>query len=83
MTCTMSRIDNNEMAGMVDGHARFRGQVGMWGSRLADVADNVEKRMGWGGGVARVGSVGKAANTMGMARASISRAEVTELESMS
>lgn len=60
------RIDNNEMAGMVDGEEKFVGHVGMWNAR--GQADNVEKRMGWGEGEARVGSVGKAINTIGMAR---------------
>ncbi|KAJ7217663.1 glycosyl hydrolases family 31-domain-containing protein, partial [Mycena pura] len=58
-------IDNNEMAGLMDDEERFVGEVGMFGSP----GENVEMRMGWGGGEARVGSVGKAIQTMGMARA--------------
>ncbi|KAJ7761077.1 glycosyl hydrolases family 31-domain-containing protein [Mycena metata] len=57
-------IDNNEMSGMTDDEERFAGEVGLWGN----TGDNVETRMGWGGGEIRVGSVGKAVQTMGMAR---------------
>lgn len=62
------RIDNNEMAGMVDGASMFRGELGMWNARVPHMANNVEKRLGWGLGETCVGSVGKAINTMGMAR---------------
>ncbi|KAJ7121284.1 glycosyl hydrolases family 31-domain-containing protein [Mycena crocata] len=57
-------IDNNEMAGMLDDEERFVGEVGLFGKK----GENVETRMGWGGGEIRVGSVGKAIQTMGMAR---------------
>lgn len=40
----------------------------MWNA--SGVSDTVEKRMGWGLGGARVGSVGKAIQTIGMARVS-------------
>lgn len=56
------------MAGMVDGASTFRGEVGMWNARVPGLVDNVEKRMGWGSIVTRVGNVGKAINTIGMAR---------------
>jgi alpha-glucosidase len=60
------------MAGMVDDEARFQGEVGMWNASVegCPIAHNVEKRMGWRGGETRVGSVGKAIQTMGMARVS-------------
>lgn len=63
-------IDNNEMAGMIDDEVRFRGELGMYDAKVAGVKidDSVEKRCGWNGGEIRVGSVGKAINTMGMAR---------------
>ncbi|KAJ7141312.1 glycosyl hydrolases family 31-domain-containing protein [Mycena epipterygia] len=57
-------IDNNEMAGMTDDEERFVGEVGLFGPK----GDSVETRMGWGGGEIRLGSVGKAVQTMGMAR---------------
>ncbi|KAJ7091907.1 glycosyl hydrolases family 31-domain-containing protein [Mycena belliarum] len=57
-------IDNNEMAGMLDDEERFAGEEGMYGP----AGQSVEKRMGWGGGEIRLGSVGKAIQTMGMAR---------------
>ncbi|KAJ7495980.1 glycosyl hydrolases family 31-domain-containing protein [Mycena galericulata] len=57
-------IDNNEMAGMMDDEERFVGEVGVFGAK----GGSVEKRMGWGGGEIRLGSVGKAVQTMGMAR---------------
>lgn len=44
----------------------FKGELGMWNA--SGVSDTVEKRMGWGLGGARVGSVGKAIQTIGMAR---------------
>ncbi|KAM0786221.1 hypothetical protein ACM66B_007024 [Microbotryomycetes sp. NB124-2] len=63
-------IDNNEMAGMVDDEARFAGDLGMYDANVAgEVGTNVEKRAGWGQGETRLGSVGKAIQTMGMARA--------------
>lgn len=40
----------------------------MWNARVPGLVDNVEKRMGWGSIVTRVGNVGKAINTIGMAR---------------
>ncbi|KAJ6494934.1 glycosyl hydrolases family 31-domain-containing protein [Mycena vulgaris] len=58
-------IDNNEMAGMMDDEERFVGEEGVFGAK----GGSVETRMGWGGGEIRVGSVGKAVQTMGMARA--------------
>ncbi|KAJ7485732.1 glycosyl hydrolases family 31-domain-containing protein [Mycena latifolia] len=58
-------IDNNEMAGMMDDEERFVGEEGMFGPK----GGSVETRMGWGGGETRLGSVGKAIQTMGMARA--------------
>ncbi|KAI5476387.1 hypothetical protein MNV49_007765, partial [Pseudohyphozyma bogoriensis] len=62
-------IDNNEMAGMVDDDATFAGEIGMYDAFGGEVGANVEKRAGWNGGKTTVGSVGKAINTMGMARA--------------
>ncbi|KAK4051516.1 hypothetical protein OIO90_004730 [Microbotryomycetes sp. JL221] len=63
-------IDNNEMAGMVDDEATFAGEVGLYRSQIpTGLSDDVEKRAGWGGGSVRAGSVGKAIQTMGMARA--------------
>ncbi|ORY92423.1 glycosyl hydrolases family 31-domain-containing protein [Leucosporidium creatinivorum] len=64
-------IDNNEMAGMVDGDATFRGELGIANASVggSTVLDNVEKRMGWRGGSTTAGSVGKAIQTIGMARA--------------
>lgn len=59
------------MAGMVDDDELFRGEIGMWAAHGGRVANNVEKRMGWGLGGIRVGSAGKATNTMGMARVSL------------
>lgn len=56
--------DNNEMAGILDDDETFAGEVGMW----ADKEGTVEKRMGWGGGVTTAGAVGRAVQTMGMAR---------------
>ncbi|KAJ6625766.1 glycosyl hydrolases family 31-domain-containing protein [Mycena sp. CBHHK59/15] len=58
-------IDNNEMAGLMDDEERFAGEVGVFGG----AGSSVETRMGWGTGEIRVGSVGKAMMTMGMARA--------------
>ena len=64
-------IDNNEMAGMVDDEARFAGQLGLYNARTPTrISENVEKRAGWGGGQTTVGQVGKAIQTMGMARVS-------------
>lgn len=60
------------MAGMVDDDELFRGEVGMWAANGGTVATNVEQRLGWGLGEIRVGSAGKATNTMGMARVSLS-----------
>ncbi|KAF7357793.1 BZ3500-MvSof-1268-A1-R1-Chr3-1g06135 protein [Mycena venus] len=57
-------IDNNEISGLKDDEERFAGEVGVFGSE----GGNVETRMGWGGGEISVGSVGKAVQTMGMAR---------------
>ncbi|KAJ7267606.1 glycosyl hydrolases family 31-domain-containing protein [Mycena haematopus] len=57
-------IDNNEISGLEDDEERFAGEVGVF----AGPGGNVETRMGWGGGEIRVGSVGKAMQTMGMAR---------------
>ncbi|KAJ6489585.1 glycosyl hydrolases family 31-domain-containing protein [Mycena vitilis] len=57
-------IDNNEISGLTDDEERFAGEVGVFGSK----GGNMETRMGWGGGEIRVGSVGKAMQTMGMAR---------------
>ncbi|KAJ6594391.1 glycosyl hydrolases family 31-domain-containing protein [Mycena capillaripes] len=57
-------IDNNEISGLMDDEERFVGEVGVFGSQ----GGSVETRMGWGGGEIRVGSVGKAVQTMGMAR---------------
>ncbi|KAJ7782318.1 glycosyl hydrolases family 31-domain-containing protein [Mycena maculata] len=57
-------IDNNEMAGLMDDEERFVGEEGVFGPK----GGNVETRMGWGGGEIRLGSVGKAVQTMGMAR---------------
>ncbi|SGY50174.1 BQ5605_C001g00861 [Microbotryum silenes-dioicae] len=64
-------IDNNEMAGMVDDDATFKGELGLWNTTTAQgkIGDNVQRRMGWGRGETTVGSVGKAVQTMGMARA--------------
>ncbi|SCV71199.1 BQ2448_2787 [Microbotryum intermedium] len=64
-------IDNNEMAGMVDDDATFKGDLGLWNANSAHnkIGNNVETRMGWGRGEITVGSVGKAVQTMGMARA--------------
>jgi alpha-glucosidase len=55
---------------MLDGNATFRGELGIANASVgaSTVLDNVEKRMGWRGGVTTVGSVGKAIQTMGMAR---------------
>ncbi|KAL8286348.1 hypothetical protein RQP46_004365 [Phenoliferia psychrophenolica] len=60
-------IDNNEMAGMVDDDELLRGEMGMWNA--VGTANNVERRMGWRGGKTTVGAVGKALQTIGMARA--------------
>ncbi|KAK7005918.1 hypothetical protein R3P38DRAFT_3326385 [Favolaschia claudopus] len=57
-------IDNNEISGLEDDEERFVGEVGVYGGE----GGNTEMRMGWGGGETRVGSVGKAIQTMGMAR---------------
>lgn len=61
------------MAGMVDDEATFRGELRIANASVGalTVLDNVEKRMGWQGGVTKVGSVGKAIQTMGMARVSL------------
>ena len=56
--------------GMVDDEELFRGELGMWDAE--GVAGNVEQRMGWGRGETRVGSVGKAIQTIGMARVRLS-----------
>ncbi|TDL29099.1 hypothetical protein BD410DRAFT_3704 [Rickenella mellea] len=60
-------IDNNEISGLKDDEERFQGELGMFAAQ--GVENNVEQRMGWRGGAIRVGSVGKAIQTMGMARA--------------
>jgi alpha-glucosidase len=51
----------------LDDEERFAGEVGVFGPE----GGNVETRMGWGGGEIRVGSVGKALQTMGMARVGV------------
>ncbi|KAF7376546.1 Glycosyl hydrolases family 31-domain-containing protein [Mycena sanguinolenta] len=61
-------VDNNEISGLEDDEERFAGEVGMFVDVGAGPGGNVEERMGWGGGEVRVGSVGKAMQTMGMAR---------------
>ncbi|KAI5478030.1 hypothetical protein MNV49_005493 [Pseudohyphozyma bogoriensis] len=66
--CTGVWNDNNEMAGMLDDAERFAGEVPMWQAK--GEAGNVEKRLGWNGGEITCGAVGKAIQTMGMARAS-------------
>ncbi|KAJ7071961.1 glycosyl hydrolases family 31-domain-containing protein [Mycena amicta] len=43
-------IDNNEFAGLLDDDERFKGELGMYARGTDGVEDNVEKRMGWGGG---------------------------------
>lgn len=60
-------IDNNEISGLEDDEERFVGEVGVFGNK----GGSVETRMGWGGGEIRVGSVGKAVQTMGMARVGV------------
>ncbi|KAF7305934.1 Glycosyl hydrolases family 31-domain-containing protein [Mycena chlorophos] len=62
-------IDNNEMAGLMDDDVEFQGELGMYARESEGPEENVEKRMGWGKGPTRMGSVGKAIQTMGMARA--------------
>ncbi|KAK4049956.1 hypothetical protein OIV83_003780 [Microbotryomycetes sp. JL201] len=63
-------IDNNEMAGMVDDDAKFAGQLSMYEAVVpVKIGTNVEERAGWGLGEIRLGAVGKAIQTMGMARA--------------
>jgi hypothetical protein len=59
------RNDSNEFSALLDDE-RFQGEIGMWNANGGD--NNVEKRMGWGRGPMRVGSVGKVVQTMGMAR---------------
>lgn len=63
-------IDNNEMAGMIDDEGVFAGEVPMFDASTGSAPSNVESRMGWGGEATRIGSVGKAVQTAGMARAS-------------
>lgn len=76
--CCCGRIDNNEMAGQVDGAATYRGELPMYSAEVGSsrVSDNVERRMGWTEGEIQIGTVGKAIQTMGMARVSTSSAPI-------
>lgn len=78
-------IDNNEFSTLIDDEETFIGERNFWSSLPAqlrpvvtarpwEVEDSrvdgeVSSRLGWGGGKISVGAVGRASQTMGMAKA--------------
>jgi hypothetical protein len=63
----------SEFSTLLDDDERFRGDIGLWDApKLPGIdsaaANAVQARMGWGGGEATVGGVGRSTMTVGMAK---------------